>query len=112
MDATDRLMTQVLEVHGEGDLAGGSALSYVNRQGDAFLLAGGHTGWAWCWCYPRVTMVPTHCRHGQHPQVTHRRVADMTDTAYDEVLRERGQRELWIVSHEDGQVFPGGQDPA
>ena len=81
-------------------------LAYVSRGGDALLVAGAHTGWAWCWCQPTVMMVPTTCPHGQHPQVSHRRVMDMSESAYDDLGRAS-----WTVNSGDGSVYPDGQEP-
>ena len=103
---TDTLMAQLLEVHEAEELVGPVPLAYVARSGGAMTIIGGHTGWGWCWCQPIVTQVVTGCQHVTHPQVTHRRVADMSDAAYDAL-----DRADWRVDREDGAVYPKLQDP-
>lgn len=99
MTPTDRLMSQVREVEGPDCLVGDRPLAYVNRQGDALLIAGAHSGWAWCWCQPRVETVQSPCPHGQHPLVKHRRTHDMPDS-------DGGG---WDVST-TGDIYPGSQE--
>lgn len=99
--ATDTLLRQVLEVHDLDALIGPVPLAYTSRHGHALLIAGAHTGWAWCWCQPYVEMVSTRCSHGAHARVTHRRTADMP-------CPDRGG---WDVDEEDGATYPAGQEP-
>lgn len=67
---------------------------FVSEDGDALSVAGEHWHWGFCWCQPRVTVIP-HGNH-EHRQVTHRRVMDDT-------FQDHGR---WAVDSEDGMVTP------
>ena len=78
---------------------------WVGPDGDSLALAGQHSGWGYCWCQPRVVRLPG--RDGVwRPRVTHRRVADMTDTEFDALHPGAG----WDVD-QDGDVYPAGDRP-
>jgi hypothetical protein len=82
-------------------LALGNPQLWVDREGGAMALAGHHSGWGYCWCQP---IVVTRTLHGHiHQQVTHRRVADMSDDAYDTLHPEHG----WDRD-QGGNLYPNG----
>ena len=95
----------VVQKDGLTALWDGRPLLYVGADGDAAMMAGGHWAWGFCWCQPTLNHVP-HGGH-EHFQITHRRVLDMADEAYD----DRGHPgAAWVVDHADGAVYPKAGD--
>lgn len=104
----ETLYREVVGLRGAAALIGPEPIAYWTRESQdpqSFMLAGAHTGWGWCWCQPRVTF-HRDLRGVSVAQVTHRRVADMSDEAYDELGRAG-----WDTM-DDGSVYPDLQEPA